>query len=274
MNKQVQFPVIALSLLLLGGPLIAQQPAVNEFYQDFRNKRPLSDDFRFRGFDPDNEMKPENEGLRVTLPAERGKHDFFEVIAGFPLEADFELTATYEILAAKQPLKGYGVGVNLTISTETQPRKFGKLCRVLRAKDGSVYVAEMWPKFKNKTKPTEVRAGQLRLARIGPALHYLVSDGPGQAFEQIWEVKDYGTDVVTYAGFQVGDSGEPGNPVDARIIDLRFRLGKIELAKAATPAPLAVPAPADENVPPRPLDNVPRWFMALIVAGYSSLFCW
>jgi hypothetical protein len=243
---KTRFPNVILVILLLNGanPLFAQ-PVEKDAYHDFRNKRPPDNAFRFGGLDPDGEMTAENEGLRITLPAERERHLLSEVNVGFPVVGDFEFTATYEILSAKPPIKGYGIGVNLTISTVAEPKKFGKLCRVLRPKEGNVYLAETWHKYRKHVKNTESMSGQLRLARIGPTLNYLVSEGPGKAFEPIWEVADYGGDEIGYAGFQVSDSGEPGNPIDARLIDLRMRLGKIDREKTTAPAALAVAAPLE-----------------------------
>jgi len=267
--RTLAYVVLAIACSYSGDPLRAQAPAEQEAYHDFRNKRPLTDTFRLRGLDPENESKPENEGLRVTLPAERDQHFLWEAHASTPPTGDFEFTATYQILSAKPPLKGYGVGVNLTISTVDEPMKFGKLCRVLRAKEGSVHLAESWPKFRQHSVNTEAMGGQLRLARIGAVLHYLVSDGPGKDFQQIWEVKDYGASDIGYAGFQVSDSGEPGNPVDARLIDLRLRLGKIESEKLTTASPLAASAPNAEVVPlaPRSEEARPRSLIALVLFG-------
>jgi hypothetical protein len=259
---------VVLSLLWAAESLVAQPPAAAEIYQDFRNKRPISDAFRLGGFDPESEIKTENEGLRITLPAERGQHFLSEINANIVIAGDFEFTATYEILSAAAPLMGYGVGVNLTVSTAEPSKKFGKLCRVLRPKEGSVYLAESWPKYQMRTSDTEAMTGQLRLARIGAALVFLVSDGAGQEFQQIWEIADYGRDDIGYAGFQVSDSGEPGNPVDVRLIDLRLRLGKMERDKVTAPASLAAPAPPDRDA----WDDLPRWLIALVLVGVGTLF--
>jgi hypothetical protein len=256
--------VAAFMLLFATGHRVCAQPPGKDAYQDFRNKAMPANVFRLGGPDPDNEVKAEKEGLRITLPAEREQHHLAEVNAAFPLTGDFEFTATYEILSAKAPLKGYGVGVNLTVSTAAEPKKFGKLCRVLRAKEGNVYLAESWPKYQQLAKKTEVQSGQLRLARVGPSLYFLVSDGAGRDFENVWEVKNYGTDDISYAGFQVADSGEPGNPVDARLIDLRVRLGKFDADKLTMPSPLAAAIPA-EAVPAPPAVAVPRWLIALAI---------
>jgi predicted RNA-binding Zn-ribbon protein involved in translation (DUF1610 family) len=280
-------PIVWLSrLALILAPILASaspvvaQPA-REGYLDFRNKKPLSDAFRFGGHDPDSEMTPEIEGLRVKLPAERGQHFLSEVNVNFLVTGDFEFTATYEILTAQPPLEGYGVGVNLTVRMDTEPQKYGKLMRALRVKEGSVYIAEIFGKkdkvkYKNAVKQTEVRGGQLRLSRIGPSLYYLVSDGPAKEFELLWEFKDYGADDLAYAGFQVADSGKPGNPIDARLIDLRMRMGKVERDKITAASPLAAAAPVQAardggQAAPRMLDGVPRWMTALMAIGAGLL---
>jgi hypothetical protein len=251
-------------LVVAANPAIAQGPATREVYQDFRNKRFPTDAFAPGGFDPASELKAENEGLRITLAAERGQHYLSEVFTTFPLTGDFEFTATFQILSAQPPVKGYGVGVNLTISTTTEPKKFGKLCRVLRAEEGSVYLAESWPPYQKRARKAEAMAGQLRLARVGAALYLLAAVDAGQEFQQIWEVADYGRDEIGYAGFQVSDSGEPGNPVQARLIDLRLRLGGIERDRLTAPASLPVPTPADDR---EQGGELPGWPLVTLFAG-------
>src|SRR5262249_28486074 len=149
---------------------------VKEYYQDFRNKRPLSGDFRLGGPDPDNEMKLEDEGLRITLAADRPQNWVAEVHPNVPLIGDFEFTATYELLSAQQPVKGYGVGVNLTIQDKQQRKIFAKVSRVNRPNVGSVYFAEHWPPYDARTRPSDAKSGQLRLTRVGETLYFLVSE--------------------------------------------------------------------------------------------------
>jgi DNA-directed RNA polymerase subunit RPC12/RpoP len=117
---------------------------------------------------------------------------------------------------------------------------------------GSVYLTEHWYRRPPKTpwsqqhKKTEAKAGQLRLVRRGTSLRYLVSDGPGQDFREIWYQKNFGAEDLEFLKLSVTDSGEPGNPVDARLVDLRVRMGPSLADNAFTPAPLAEPAPAAE----------------------------
>jgi DNA-directed RNA polymerase subunit RPC12/RpoP len=240
---------------------LAQQPA-KEYYQDFRNKRPISEDFGLHGPDKENETKAENEGLRFTLGADRRANWPAEIRPKFALVGDFEFTATYDLLAAAQPDEGYGVGVNLTLGIREGNRNttFAKISRVNRPKKASMYYAESWspqPKsYDAKAKPTDAMSGQLRLTRVGKVLKFFVSDGPGKEFEEIWELKNFGDMDLPHNGFSVSDSGKPGNAVDARLIDLRVRMGNIQFDKAIGPAPLPddvapkvvdAPAPAPQN---------------------------
>jgi DNA-directed RNA polymerase subunit RPC12/RpoP len=272
MGHQRYLTVFALaSILLAAANLHAQQP-VKEFYQDFRNKKPFDELFRLQGLHIATEAKQENEGLRFTLPAERGNHVLDEVIANFQVEGDFEYTATYEMLSAVRPKKGYGVGVNLTIASAAEPVKYGKFCRVVRAKEGHVYMSETWPKYKIVNKPTEVMSGQLRLTRIGPTLYYLASEGAGKEFQEIWKVADYGTEPLKYLGFQVTDSAEPGNPVDARLIDLRVRMGKLDLAKMTDASPVAEPVPAMVEKKDQPIaQSGTSWIWIIGIVGGAIL---
>jgi hypothetical protein len=71
----------------------------------------------------------------------------------------------------------------------------------------------------------------------------LFSDGPNDTFREIFRVPHFGTEDLAHLRFEVIDSGEPGNPVDARLIDLRVRADRFSgPARAADPgAPAAEP---------------------------------
>jgi DNA-directed RNA polymerase subunit RPC12/RpoP len=266
---------IAVSDIRVGG----QQPA-KEYYQDFRNKRPLSEDFGLYGPDRENETRAENEGLRFTLGALRRANWPAEIRPKFALVGDFEFTATYEMFTAAQPEEGYGVGVNLTLAIREGNKNttFAKISRVNRPKGASVYYAEAWSPEKNsyraKAKPTDAMSGQLRLTRVGKVLKFFVSDGPGKEFEEIWELKNFGDMELPHNGFSVSDSGKPGNAVDARLIDLRVRMGDIQLEKAIGPAPLPAPVTApngDDGPLPAPQNegSASLWLI-VILAGVGA----
>ena len=269
--------LLILSVGFLASPLAdpaishAQEQPTKEVYQDFRNKRPLLESLRLAGPDIASATKAEDEGLRITLPAERDHHWPVEVVLNFPATGDFEMTGTYELLAGERPAKGYGVGVSLMLADNEKRKKFAKVSRLMRAKEGSVHLTEYWTPYQVKSTKTEAKAGQLRLVRVGPSLRYLVSDGPGQAFREIWYQKNFGAEDLHYVRFGVTDSGEPGNPVDARLIDLRIRMGEIVPDKALEPATLPAPAPLAEPAPvptePTSKSGTKTWLAILLFLG-------
>jgi Protein of unknown function (DUF1583) len=275
--------------MLLGPYLHGQQPPDGEkppgreVYQDFRGRRPLRAEFKLHGApDVDEVVKAEEGGLRITLPATRDKHWPIEIDANFPLSGDFEITGTYELLSATKPAKGYGVGVSLNIASNPARDKFAKISRLVRAKEGSVHLAEYWkndpPKdYKLPFQPTEAKGGQLRLVRKGASLRYLVSDAPGMEFREIFYQENFGAEDMTQAKYVVTDSGTPNNPVDVRLIDLRIRTGKLVPEKASTPAPLpepaAVPAPSVEPalapIAAERTGPTRGWLVALLLIGLA-----
>jgi len=228
-----------------------KQPPLREVYQDFRGGKPLLPFLKPDGPDFDAMTRPEERGLRITLPAMRPNHYPVGVVLTFPLSGDFEITGSYELLSADRPAKGYGVGVTLSVATDPGRRKFGKVARLMLPKAGSAYAAEFWnndlPKPDNYVFPppkaTEVQAGQLRLVREGSMVRCLVAEGSAKEFRPIFQWP-LGADDLETVHFTVTDSGSPGNRVDARLVDLRIRSsGPIPEA-----APEAAP-PSDQQQP-------------------------
>ena len=209
------------------------QRAPAETYQDFRNGRPLLPSFRLIGRDADKVTKADDEGLRITLPPNRKIHDAVGVATSFSLSGDFVITATYELLSASRPSKGYGTGVSLGVANDLQRTKFAKVGRFQRVTEGSVYAAEFWnnnpPPDKDwqfNSEPTEAHSGQLRLVREDSTIHFLVADGPENKFRQIDE-RQFGTDDLALVLLEVVDSGTEGNSVDARLVELKIRSGRL-----------------------------------------------
>ena len=241
-------------LVLVGAMLHGQPPEpIKEIYQDVRGRRVLLDEFKLAGPDLDAVVKPEDAGMRVTLPAQREQHLPIEIDANFVLSGDFEITATYEILSAAIPTNGYGVGVAVSVASDSARSKFAQIGRMQHPKAGSAHRAQFWAGPGTYVAPfqtTDKSAGQLRLLRKGASLRYLVSDAPGQPFREVFYQEKFGAEDLTQFKCEVVDSGTPGNPIDARLIDLRVRMSKSLPDNAAQPAPLAAPAPVAIPVPP------------------------
>jgi DNA-directed RNA polymerase subunit RPC12/RpoP len=222
-------------------------PFATEVYQDFRGKPPMLPQLRLLGPDLETVAKSEEAGFRITLPKTRKAYRPVEIAATFAIKRDFEITGTYELLAADMPLAGFGVGVCLNISSTNDLRKFLKISRVLRPDLRSVFMAEYWTKgaddWAGPQVDTEVKGGQLRLVREGSRARCLVSEGPGKEFKTIFEKDDFGTEDMAYLHFQVTDGGKPGSAIDARLLDLRIRHDYVGLTRVAEPV-----APALEEL--------------------------
>jgi hypothetical protein len=272
MRVRLHRHLVCLSCLLGSLPSVAARAQESqEIYQDFRGGKPLLPTLKLVGPLQDAEITPEDAGLRIALPARRDQHYPVAVATTFSLVGDFEITATYQLLSAKQPAKGYGVGVSLNVATSDAREKFTKVSRLYRAQEGSVYTTEYWnrdpPKeWEAPSVPTEVLSGKLRLIREGDVMRYLVADGPDKEFRELRRRK-FGTEDLAHLNLEVCDSGEPGNPVDARLVDLRIRSGKVVAGQAGDVQP------ASESAGTR------GWLtalvvLALVVAASLALGIW
>jgi hypothetical protein len=246
---------VALTALALLGPFpAANEPAPapeapREFYQDFRESRRPHPALNLYGPDVDAVSRPEAEGLRITLPATRPVNQPIEIATRFAVGGDFEITGTYQLLAADRPAKGYGVGVSVNVAESEARHKFAKVARALLANAGSVFQSEYWtdePRrdYQVRTRPTGSRLGRLRLVRTGAAVRFLAADGLDGDFQEIYSKDPFGTEDMVHVHFVVADSGTPGNAVDARLVDLRIRAARLLPDPTAQPTPAAAAEPA------------------------------
>ncbi len=205
--------------------------------------------FQLVGPDAAEVAKPEERGLRVTLPAKRTKLPAVGIQSKARLSGDFEVTGTYEVLAADLPGKDtgrFGVGVNLLISPGSGMQKIAKIAHFRLVQEGTGYVADFTlrgtpPTYRSQFTPTEARSGQLRLKREGATLRYLVADGPGGEFRELYKT-EFGDEDIEFVRFVV-NTGETPVAVDARLVDLRMRSGGPLPAGAADHEPAAPEPP-------------------------------
>ncbi len=247
--------LLVFALFFQDTPQTADPPSAPQFatevYQDFRGKPPMLPQFRLLGPDLKTVTKSEEAGFRVTLPKTRKVHQPVEIAATFVIKRDFEITGSYELLAADMPVSGYGVGVCLNISTTNDLKKYLKISRVLRADFRSVFMAEYWTKgaddWAGPQVDTEVKGGQLRLVRAGSRALCEVSEGPGKEFRTIFDKEDFGTEDMAYLRFQVTDGLKPGGALDARLLDLRIRHDYVGPARVARPVAPASDGPENRG---------------------------
>jgi hypothetical protein len=228
-------------LITLAGLLAGQPPT--ELYQDFRGGKMPQAPLKLVGpTDLNERVRPEEKGLRITLPKDRPKRQAVGIAPDFPLVGDFEITASYEILDADQPTSGFGVGVNLLVATtHNQSDKVAFVARFWLNDGRSGYLSRIT--FKNPPQinkfpfdPTDVKIGRLRLKREGEMLHYLVSDDLEQDFKEIFQ-HEFGREDIASVRF-VANTGEAPWNVNVRLIDFKVRS---EGVPASDPAPISSP---------------------------------
>jgi hypothetical protein len=242
-----------------------------EIYQDFRGKKPLIDELKLVGPDHGELCKPEDEGLRITLPAQRSDKQPVGVRLRGPLSGDFEITATYEALSA-MPASGpgswqAGIALNLSVANDFS-KPFAKIGRFSLPQRGDRFVVESWNKEKStqqtwKEHPAPSRMGKLRLVREGSVLSYQAADGSGDEFREVYRGQ-FSPDDVALVRFAV--AGHPVH-VDARLIDLRIRYGAQALADSRAPAPRAIDSTDGPSQPGSTSGRPGGWLAAMLLIG-------
>jgi hypothetical protein len=226
-------------LLLLAVISMSQQPP-REMYQDFRGGRLVSAPLTLFPEKTEEVIKPEKEGLRVTLPKDGNQTWGWGVAADFPLSGDFEITGTYEWLTVEPPTLKSKVGVALQLAPNEQRPKWAQVSR-LQSPQGGVYSVEYWDhaipnSYHLHSRPTEARTGQLRLVREGSKMTYWTREGLEKPFEKIHE-GEFGKDDLEFVRF-VAVNNKNTTTVDVRLLDLRIRSASVPATAAIDQAAL------------------------------------
>jgi DNA-directed RNA polymerase subunit RPC12/RpoP len=209
----------------------APQPGATltaELYQDFRLGQPLLPPLDFFGPEAAARTNLEKGGIRVTLPADRHAKDPVGVLMTTPLPGDFELTASYEIVEAKRPKAGYGVGFEFYITTDTPSEEALAFYRMSRVAEGDVFLLNRMTTVDAKRRYNQkvvithdpTRSGQLRLTRTGTQLTCAATDG-GADFRELGAF-DLGPEPLKYVRV-AGFTGNAPESVEVRLLDLRVR---------------------------------------------------
>ncbi len=231
--------LITLSLTATRLPQVAppQPERPRDVSQDFRGGQAPRPPLELIGPDADEVMRPEEDGVRISLPAHRMRLlEPVGIAFKTPIAGDFEITGSYEFIDVDMPTSGTGVGIALNVATEQQ-RKFSRFGRFLLPGPGSVFLAEHWNNDAPQDRfsfavPTQQRSGKLRIVRKGATLIYLATEGAGDEFREISR-SDFGTEPTAFVRFVVHNNNSPA-AIDARLVDLHIR---VEPAAAGEAAP-------------------------------------
>lgn len=204
--------------------LLPADPAASEFSYDFRGGNPVPPEMKLFGPDADLVVSPGPDGLRITPPTAGRQSRGWGIALRFTFTGDFEVTARYELLALERPTQGGGAGVALNALPTQDSGKFTKIGRFIHADGENFFKAELTDRDQPKNSqwnaiPAATMDGQLRLARTGSVMHYLVTDAPTGPFREIaaWE---YGTEHLSMVRFIANNHGSP-TAVDVRLLDLK-----------------------------------------------------
>ena len=206
-------------------------------YHDFRKQSIPSELTKYQ-FEKDITLNLEPEGARITIP-KTTQHALGGVgfVTAFGLKGNFEVTTSFEILAADQPPpKGYGVGFSLY--AEKADGVAVIISRMTKPEDKQIIlcVAET---IGSSSVPCTDKMIRLRLQRIGDTVSYYWAPGlVGDNFKKIKEVLFDKTDIKRIKW--VALNGRKSCNVDVRLFDITVRGEKESNPTAAVQ--LRVPA--------------------------------
>ncbi|HAH48630.1 DUF1583 domain-containing protein [Gimesia sp.] len=201
-------------LLLISGSLRAEQ-----------GRRELQ--FNFLGEQFDNEqlvplgmgvvrlMEPRRDGLFFNLPAGH-KISVLGISPRFQISGDFEITATYEVPAWKNPQSGYGLGPSVYLRMHDENESAAMIGRLLRPGNKHVFSTTLSTTVEGKRNydvklvDAKQNSGKLKLIRTGKQLKFLISDGTEDEFRELREVELGTADVdLLRLGAQQSDAETP-----------------------------------------------------------------
>jgi DNA-directed RNA polymerase subunit RPC12/RpoP len=205
-----------------------------EYFHSFKEDADLPADFTWDGLDPANCLEFQRDGLHLALPAgHEGKRMGTGLASTFPVQGDFEITLTFDMLREPEPANtGPGSAVYLWVDSNTPPINRAMIMRGVNAVRGKDF--STWIDLKNvpgkppiqysNAAPAAARSGRLRLVRTGSMLAQYGAEGSSEEFRFLGN-HPLGTDDVRVriGGF----TGGPKAALEARLSDLRIRAGAL-----------------------------------------------
>lgn len=156
---------------------------------------------------------PTPEGLEINLSERSSTPITAGQEARIKVEGDFDITAEYEILDLPKPGGGYGAGLTLTISDESD--RWLSFQRVRATDDRVVYITHLAvPEGPGKhhhmsdATPTTAMSGKLRLQRRGNVLSYLVAEEGANEFALIKKI-EFSKDPLKTVQFLAQNGNHP-----------------------------------------------------------------
>jgi hypothetical protein len=167
--------------------------------------------FHDSGSDPWLGVEPRNElmallrftpdGLRISVPlGTKGRN--IGVYTRFGVRGDFEITASYEILAVSPTKEGSGVGPELYVRSDKGWGDFVGMARYVRDDLQGGIISSVHgrkvdgkPTYQGEDVPATNRAGKFRIVRNGPTVNFLVAEGKDERFREVHRC-EFGRDDI------------------------------------------------------------------------------
>jgi hypothetical protein len=223
--------LLTTTILLLAASVAAAEEKKMELKSTGWNPRTLRNRFGAYGYRPEECCIPEQNGLRIWLPAEVAEVPQTGFYSHFALAGDCEVIVTYELLNLQPPQKGYGSGVGLAFDAEDKVGR-GSIQRVTRPSEGNGYVLQTSlaagkgkPKEEDRFLPTTATWGRIGLKRVKKNLIILFTDDPTAPLRESDPLPF--TDQTIRVLRLFGDMGGAATGLDVRLTDIEVRAEEI-----------------------------------------------
>jgi beta-lactamase regulating signal transducer with metallopeptidase domain len=177
-------------------------------------------------------LKPEPRGLRITIPWHQGKEKpTLGIAPTLKIHGDFQITATYELVAADTPEVFLPVGGQIYVMAE-KTLNGASILRGVMPEGKQVYCLywalrdETGRKSRSEIALAETRRGRLRFVRTGESLLFLVAEDDDEEFKELKKVK-FGREPI---GLFRAESITNGTPCTAETLwsDIDISAEKLE----------------------------------------------
>jgi hypothetical protein len=216
------------------GPVkVAAERRFTEVYRSFRDAQ--FDDRFFRWWGPRSYTKREADGLRISLPAEKGPGNPVGAMMRHPVRGDFEVEATVECLELARPSKGTWAGVTLYVYLPTANRDglwLGKMHHPVRGPTlavgqrltpaGQQRIGRPLTSVPARSEKDRVR---LRIERQGAMFHCWAAEGTGE-MQHLGNV-ELGTEPVQIIRIAADPVYANDVLVDVHLVDFFIRADEI-----------------------------------------------
>jgi hypothetical protein len=154
-----------------------------EFHQDFKNGAFDSRTMSRVGGDAERFVRTDPAGLRIRIPGGLNNHEAVGVAPRCRIHGDFEVTVSFTIVKADEPIRGYGVAATVWAETNTATSEAVTIERGIIPKEGERFTSTRisgYPldrKYDVRRVRAQSRAGKLRMERAGTKVTTLFADG-------------------------------------------------------------------------------------------------